>query len=175
MNSYIHSALKEFKRYRTLGQKTIERVPDEVLFHRPNQEVNSIAMMVKHLHGNMMSRWTNFMTEDGEKSWRERDGEFEDTVKSRAEIDKLWTEGWDLVFHTLENLKNSNPEQKVIIRGEEHTVIEAINRQLCHYAYHVGQMVLIGKTHLDSRWESLSIPKGESKRFNEEMKGKNKR
>jgi hypothetical protein len=171
MNSYLISAYKEFQRYETLGRKTMEQLSDDDLLHQPAQEVNSIAVIVKHLHGNMMSRWTDFMTEDGEKEWRERDGEFEDTLKKREDIYELWTEGWNLVFDTLEKIRVSELENKVVIRGEEHTVIEATNRQLCHYAYHVGQMVQIGKMLLGDGWESLSIPRGKSEEFNQKMKG----
>jgi len=110
----------------------------------------------------MISRWTDFMTEDGEKEWRDRAGEFEDTLKTREEIYELWTQGWNLVFDALEKLREPELENKVIIRGEEHTVIAATNRQLCHYAYHVGQMVLIGKMLLGEKWDSLSTPKGKS-------------
>lgn len=170
VNSYLISAYKEFQRYETLGRKTMEQLSDPDLLHQPAQEVNSIAVTVKHLHGNMMSRWTDFMTEDGEKEWRERDGEFEDTLKTREEVYDLWTEGWNLVFDTLEKMRISEIEHKVVIRGEEHTVIEATNRQLCHYAYHVGQMVLIGKMLIGEKWESLSIPRGKSKEFNQKMK-----
>lgn len=166
MTTYLISAYKEFQRYETLGRKTMEQISDDDLFHQPAPEVNSIAVTVKHMHGNMMSRWTDFMTTDGEKEWRERDGEFEDTLRTREGIYDLWTEGWNLVFETLENLREAQLEEKVIIRGEEHTVIEATNRQLCHYAYHVGQMVQIGKMRIGEEWESLSIPRGKSAEFN---------
>ena len=162
VNSYLISVFKEFQRYETFGRKTMEQLSDKDLFHQPAEEVNSIAVIVKHLHGNMISRWTDFMTEDGEKEWRDRAGEFEDTLKTREEIYELWTQGWNLVFDALEKLREPELENKVIIRGEEHTVIAATNRQLCHYAYHVGQMVLIGKMLLGEKWDSLSTPKGKS-------------
>ncbi|HKK38365.1 MAG TPA: DUF1572 family protein [Cryomorphaceae bacterium] len=171
MGTYLSSAFKEFQRYETLGRKTMEQLSDKDLFYQPGKEVNSIAVTVKHLHGNMMSRWTDFMTTDGEKEWRERDGEFEDSLKNREEIYQLWTEGWNLVFDALEKLREPQLENTVVIRGEEHSVIAATNRQLCHYAYHVGQMVLIGKMLKEEEWESLSIPRGKTKEYNERMKG----
>lgn len=169
MSSYLSSAYKEFQRYETLGRRTMEQLRDEDLFYQPGKEVNSIAVIVKHLHGNMMSRWTDFMNEDGEKEWRNRDGEFEDTLKSREEIYELWTAGWNLVFDVLEALREPELEEKVLIRAEEHTVIAATNRQLCHYSYHVGQMVQIGKMLKGEDWESLSIPRGKSKEYNQMM------
>ena len=170
MGTYLSSAYKEFQRYENLGRRTMEQLSDKDLFYQPSKEVNSIAVIVKHLHGNMMSRWTNFMTEDGEKEWRNRDGEFEDTLKSRDEVDRLWADGWNLVFEALENLSEPELVKKVIIRGEEHSVIAATNRQLCHYAYHVGQMVEIGKMLLGESWENLSIPRGKTAEFNKMMK-----
>jgi len=170
MGTYLSSAYKEFQRYENLGRRTMKQLSDKDLFYQPSKEVNSIAVIVKHLHGNMMSRWTNFMTEDGEKEWRNRDGEFEDTLKSRDEVDRLWADGWNLVFEALENLSEPELEKKVIIRGEEHSVIAATNRQLCHYAYHVGQMVEIGKMLLGESWENLSIPRGKTAEFNKMMK-----
>jgi hypothetical protein len=171
MSSYLSSAYREFQRYETLGRRTMEQLRDEDLFYQPGEGVNSIAVNVKHLHGNMMSRWTDFMNEDGEKEWRDRDGEFEDTLRSREEIYKLWTDGWNLVYDALEALREPELETKILIRGEEHTLIEATNRQLCHYAYHVGQMVLIGRTLKGETWESLSIPRGKSDEYNQMMKG----
>jgi len=171
MTSYFSSAIKEFRRYEKIGRMTMEQLSDRDLFYEPGEGVNSIAVIVKHLHGNMKSRWTDFLDTDGEKEWRERDGEFEDTLKTREEINKLWENGWNLVFKEMEKLRESVPEQKVIIRGEEHTIVEAVNRQLCHYAYHAGQMAQIGKIRLGEKWESLSIPRGKSKEYNEKMKG----
>jgi hypothetical protein len=166
MRSFLSSAFREFQRYETLGRKTMEQVDDEGLFYSPGTEVNPIAVQVKHLHGNMMSRWTDFLTSDGEKDWRERDAEFVNTLDSREGIYELWTEGWNLVFDTIEGLSEEDLDRRVVIRGEDHTVIEAINRQLCHYAYHVGQMVQLGKILLGDDWKSLSIPKGKSREFN---------
>lgn len=156
MSSFLTSTLNEFQRYEALGRKTMEQLNDEGLFYRPNLEVNSVAILVKHLHGNMMSRWTDFLTTDGEKEWRNREGEFEDTLQSREEIYTLWTEGWNLVFETIKALSEDDLERKVLIRGENHTVYWAINRQLCHYAYHVGQMVQLGKIILRENWVNLS-------------------
>ncbi len=170
MLSYLDSAIAEFNRYETLGRKTMERVSDEELFYESAKDVNSIAVIVKHLHGNMMSRWTDFLTSDGEKEWRQRDGEFEDTLSTREEVYERWVEGWNLLFDVLGELNEEGMGRTVQIRGEDHSIAQAINRQLCHYAYHVGQMVILAKSFKGSEWESLSIPKGKSEEFNEKMK-----
>jgi len=163
---YLESAIKQFEYYKMLGEKTITRVPDDKLFWQYNAESNSIATIVKHLHGNMLSRWTDFLASDGEKSWRKRDAEFDNDVPSRDEVMKLWNEGWDCVFNALNLLTDDDLSKIVYIRNQGHTVTEAINRQLAHYPYHIGQIVFIGKMALDNNWETLSIARGKSNDFN---------
>lgn len=166
MNSYLSSSILQFKYYKTLGEKTIIRIPDHKLCFKPNDNSNSINTIVKHLNGNMLSRWTDFLNSDGEKDFRERDDEFIDTIKNKEELLKLWAKGWDCLFNTLESLTDTDLEKIVYIRNESQTVIESINRQLCHYSYHIGQIVCLGKILLEEYWESLSIPKGQSEEFN---------
>lgn len=164
--TYFSSAIKQFEYYQMLGHKTLDRVSDEGLFWAPSSESNSLAVLVGHLHGNMMSRWTNFLDSDGEKEWRQRDREFEPVLTSREEVVRHWEEGWKCVFDALRPLGPDDMDRIVYIRNIGHSVVEAVNRQLCHYAYHVGQMVFIGKLALNEEWESLSIPKGGSKAYN---------
>ncbi len=144
----------------------MEQVKDDQLFAQPNEESNSIAIIVKHLAGNMMSRWTDFLTTDGEKPWRNRDDEFVDEFKSREELMAFWEKGWNCLFHALEGLADHQLETIVYIRNEGHTVTEAINRQLCHYAYHVGQIVYVAKLLSNTDWKSLSIPRNKSLDYN---------
>ena len=165
---FLQSALKQFRYYRLLGDKTFAQLQDEQLFWSPGPESNSIGVIVGHLHGNMLSRWTNFLTEDGEKTWRQRDAEFEERLMNRAELMAAWNEGWDCVLGALEPLEESDLDKLVYIRNQGHTIAEAIGRQLCHYAYHVGQITYLGRMQLGERWESLSIPKGGSKTYNQE-------
>jgi hypothetical protein len=165
-HNYLTSAVKQFTQYKNLGEKAINQVPDEKIYWQYNPESNSMATIVKHLAGNMLSRFTDFLTSDGEKSWRDRDGEFENEEMTRDEIMGLWEKGWHCLFSALKNLSAEDLSRKILIRNEEHTVMEAINRQLTHYAYHVGQIVFIGKMVSDRNWKSLSIPKGASKEFN---------
>ena len=162
---YIDSVIKQFLYYKMLGDKTFDQVPEEKLFWQQNPESNSIATIVKHLSGNMLSRWSDFLTTDGEKSWRNRDGEFENDLASKAEMLSLWEKGWKVLLDTLGSLSEDDLDRIIYIRNEGHTVMEAINRQLAHYPYHLGQIVYIGKM-LASNWQSLSIPKGSSAAFN---------
>jgi len=168
-SEYLQSAFKVFVSYKTLGEKAIGQVSEEKLFWQFNEESNSIATIVKHLWGNMLSRWTDFLTTDGEKSWRNRDSEFENGIKTRAELFSIWDEGWTQMFDTIEDLNDEDLEKTVYIRGEAHTVIEAINRQIGHYSYHIGQIVFLAKMVSKEQWKSLSIPKGKSKEFNEKL------
>jgi hypothetical protein len=140
----------------------MEQVGDEQLFAKLDEEANSIALVVKHMAGNMRSRWTDFLTEDGEKPDRQRDSEFEDPPASRAALLNLWEDGWRRVFEALEPLSDADLGRVVTIRGEKHSVMQAINRQTAHYANHVGQIVLLAKHFARDRWESLSIPKHRS-------------
>ena len=166
---YLDSVKKRFQDYKTLGEKAMAQLKEEDLFKSPNEDSNSIAVIVQHLWGNMMSRWTNFLTEDGEKPWRERDAEFENVVKTKDELMKKWEEGWKCMFDTLDSLKPDQLMNTVYIRSEAHTAMDAINRQLAHYPYHVGQMVYVAKMLKGGGFQSLSIPKGKSKEFNSGM------
>jgi hypothetical protein len=164
--NYISSAKNQFLQYKNLGEKAIAQIPDEKIDWQYNPESNSIATIVKHMTGNMLSRFTDFLTSDGEKSWRNRDAEFENELLSREKLMVRWNEGWACLLDALQKLSGEDLSKKITIRNEEHTVMEAINRQLTHYAYHTGQIVFIGKMICNDQWETLSIPKGNSRTFN---------
>lgn len=167
-DDYLNSVRKQFEYYKQLGDKTFSQLQDEHLFWTFNEESNSIATIVKHLSGNMLSRWTDFLTSDGEKEWRNRDSEFEDSITTRQELIDKWEEGWKCFFDALNALKTEDMDKIIYIRNQGHSVMEAINRQLAHYPYHVGQIVFIGKMLSENGWNSLSIPKGKSQDFNAE-------
>lgn len=171
MQNYLKSVVKYFEHYRTLGEKALGQVADDGLFWQYNSESNSIAKIVQHLAGNMLSRWTDFLTSDGEKSWRNRDAEFEPIIKNREELLARWNEGWDCMLNTLKSLSQNDLDKLVYIRGEAHSVVDAINRQLAHAPYHVGQIVFIGKMLAGENWHSLSIPRGQSEVFNKKNAG----
>jgi hypothetical protein len=173
-SDYLITVKKQFKYYKLLGDKTFDQMSDEQLFWKYNDESNSIAIIVKHLWGNMLSRWTDFLISDGEKEWRDRDGEFESDIKNRSELIEKWEAGWQCLFSALDSLSTSDLNRIVYIRNQGHTVLEAINRQLAHYPYHIGQIVFLGKMQAGGSWKSLSIPKGESKVFNKEKFNKPK-
>lgn len=175
MNSYLNSVKKQFEYYKTLGEKTFEQIPEEKLFWQLNNESNSISMIVKHLNGNMLSRWTNFLTLDGEKEWRKRDEEFNNDIKTKTELLSKWDEGWNCLFEAINPLTKNDLDKKIYIRNMGHSVTEAINRQLAHYSYHIGQIVFIGKVIKNEKWNSLSIPKGKSKEYNKDKFSKPKR
>jgi hypothetical protein len=166
-SNYLESVGKQFEYYKMLAEKTFGQLSDEQLFWKYNEESNSIATIVKHLWGNMLSRWTDFLNSDGEKEWRDRDAEFENDLASREAMMSKWNEGWKCLFDALNGLTEADLDREIFIRNQGHTVMEAINRQLAHYPYHVGQIVFIGKMCLDGQWNSLSIPKGNSKQFND--------
>ncbi len=172
MKEFLSSAINRFTYYRELGLKAINQLPEEKLFWQYNPESNSIAIIVNHLHGNMLSRWTDFLHSDGEKSWRERDAEFENRIHDKKELLQKWNEGWNCLFSALQPLQVEDLNKKVKIRGEEHSVIDAINRQLTHYAYHIGQIVFLAKMIKNADWQSLSIPKGQSRAWNEAFRRK---
>lgn len=151
-----------------LGEKAMQQVDDAALVWQYNAESNSIAIIVQHLWGNMRSRWTDFLASDGEKPWREREAEFESVISSRTELMEKWNEGWACLFAALHALQPEDLEKTVYIRNMGHSVVEAINRQLAHYAYHVGQIVYIARMMSGSGWQSLSIPKGGSEAYNSE-------
>lgn len=158
-----------FRYYKKLGENAIAQCPDAGLVAVLDEQSNSIAIIVKHLAGNMISRWTDFLTSDGEKPNRNRDSEFEDAPKTRVEILDLWDAGWKCVFGTLEGLSDADLTKTVTIRGEEHSVMQAINRQVAHYIYHVGQIVLLARHYAGANWKSLTIPKKKSQEFNADV------
>lgn len=161
-SNYLESVLKQFEYYKLLGEKTFEQLTEEQLFWQFNSESNSIAIIVKHLWGNMLSRWTDFLTTDGEKDWRHRETEFNGKIRTKEELLIKWNEGWNCLLDAVILLTEEDIKREIFIRNQGHTVIEAINRQLAHYAYHVGQIVFIGKMLKNENWVSLSIPKGNS-------------
>lgn len=167
-SQFLESAKKQFLYYKMLGEKAIGQLEDEQLFISFNEDTNSIAQIVKHLSGNMLSRWTDFLNSDGEKEWRNRDDEFVDTYKSKAELLENWNKGWDCLFNAINPLKPEQLSDIIYIRNEGHSVVEAINRQLAHYPYHIGQIVFYAKLLKKTEWESLSIPKNKSGDYNSE-------
>lgn len=172
--TYLDSVKKQFEYYKMLGDKTIAQLPDDKLFWQYNDESNSIAIIVNHLSGNMLSRWTDILTTDGEKEWRNRDQEFENRIQNKEELLQKWEKGWNCLFNALIPLKEDDLSTIIYIRNQGHTVLEAINRQLAHYPYHIGQIVFIGKMICNQKWTSLSIPKGNSGAFNAEKFSKEK-
>jgi hypothetical protein len=164
--SYLEDSLAIFRNYKKLAERAMEQVTDQQLFIAIDEEANSIAIIVKHMAGNMRSRWTNFLTTDGEKPDRNRDTEFFDPPATRKAVIDLWEDGWSHVFQALEPLSDADLTRTVTIRGEPHSVMQAINRQIAHYAHHVGQIVLLAKHFAHDRWQSLSIPRNRSAEFN---------
>ena len=164
--SFLEDALAVFAYYKKLGERAMEQVSDEHLFASLDSEANSIAIIVKHMAGNMRSRWTDFLTTDGEKPDRNRDSEFEEPPATRAALLGVWDAGWNCVFSALQPLTDADLTRTVTIRGEQHSVMQAINRQLAHYPYHVGQIVLLAKHFASDRWQSLSVPRKGSAEFN---------
>jgi len=173
-SSYLESVKKQFLYYKTLGEKAIEQIQPEQLFVVVNEDTNSIATIIKHISGNMLSRWTDFLTADGEKEWRNRDAEFENDLQSKEEVFAAWNKGWNCLFDALNGLQPNQLSDIIYIRNEGHTVIEAINRQLAHYPYHVGQIVFYAKQLKNSEWNSLSIPRNKSGNYNAEKFAKEK-
>src|SRR5215472_2374046 len=164
--SYIEDSLSILRQYKSLAERALEQVSDDQLTRALDGESNSIAIIVKHMVGNMCSRWTDFLTTDGEKPDRHRDSEFETPPSTRAELMKTWESGWRILFHAVEGLKESDLTRTVYIRAEPHSVMQAINRQIAHYACHVGQIVFLAKHFQSGQWKSLSIPRGKSAHFN---------
>jgi hypothetical protein len=172
--NYLESVRKQFLYYKTLGEKAMDQLEPVQLFVSINEDTNSIATIVKHLSGNMLSRWTDFLTSDGEKEWRNREGEFVDTIKTKEELLTTWNKGWSCFFEALNGLQTEQLSKIIYIRNEGHTVIEAINRQLAHYPYHIGQIVFYAKMMKESEWTSLSIPKNKSNSYNSDKFSKEK-
>lgn len=170
--NFIESAISEFQRYKALGDKTFSQLSDKEIHWQNGDFDNSVAIIAKHIAGNMLSRWTNFLTEDGEKSWRHRETEFEQPPETKAEMIAVWEKGWNCLFDTLNSLTEENFDRKIKIRNEDHSIIEAVHRQLAHYANHVGQIIYVGRMIRGKDWQSLSIPKGRSEAFNAKMFGK---
>ena len=177
MNSeYLNNVKKQFGYYKSVGEKTFDQLEEKDLFWQYDEVSNSIAIIVNHLWGNMLSRFTDFLDSDGEKPWRDRDREFEAVIQTKEELLKKWNEGWSCLIDALEGLKKEDLESRVFIRNQEHAVHEALNRQLAHYAYHIGQIVCVGKMIKGQAWKSLTIPRGRSDEFNraKTSKGKHK-
>jgi hypothetical protein len=166
---YIENALKEFRGMKALADKAVVQVSDEEFFRAIDPESNSIAVIMKHMAGNMRSRWTDFLNSDGEKPDRHRDTEFELDKEDRRAIEERWEEGWRLVFGAIEPLKGEDLMREVTIRREPHTIVEAVNRQLTHYGEHVGQIIFLAKHLKSSAWKTLSVPRGQSAVFNKRM------
>jgi uncharacterized damage-inducible protein DinB len=168
---FLEDALAVFRKYKKLAEDAFAQLDDEQFFATIDAEANSVAVIVKHLAGNMRSRWSDFLTADGEKPDRDRDAEFRLAAETtRAEVLRWWEEGWGYVFAAVEPLQPADLERTVTIRGEPHTVVKAMNRQLTHYAYHIGQIVLLAKHFKSENWKSLSIPRGQSEAFNKSMR-----
>lgn len=165
-SSYVKDATDVFRVYKRLGDRAMEQAPDKALFAALDAESNSIAIIVKHVAGNLRSRWTDFLTSDGEKPDRDRDSEFEAPPKTRAELMELWESSWKTLFDSLAGLNDADLTKTITIRGEAHSVMQAINRNITHTAYHVGQIVFLTKHLAGSKWTALTIPRGKSAQFN---------
>lgn len=164
--NYLQSVIQLLRDYKRTGELAIRQIPEEKVFWQYNAESNSVAIIVKHLWGNMLSRWTDFLESNGEKPWRERDEEFEPGVATMEELWSKWDEGWQVLFAALETLTEDDLMRIVVIGHKEHSVVDAISRQLAHYATHIGQIIYLAKMLADKPWESLSVPKGQSPKFN---------
>lgn len=169
---FLQSIIKRFASYKDLGDKTFAQLEERDFYYKPNEASNSIAIIIQHMSGNMISRWTNFLTGDGEKEWRSRDAEFETHTYTKEQLLEIWEKGWACLFSTLASLTADDLLKTIYIRTEGLTAIDAINRQLAHYPYHVGQIVYLGREIKNAQWRSLSIPIGASADYNRQMEGK---
>jgi uncharacterized damage-inducible protein DinB len=167
--SYLKDSLDLFRYYKKLAERAMAQVTDDQLFAELDEGGNSIAIIVKHMAGNMRSRWVDFLTTDGEKPDRHRDTEFVDPPATREALIELWEESWGYVFHALEPLSDADLARTVTIRGEAHSVMQALNRQVAHYSMHIGQIVMLAKHFAYDRWQSLSIPRNRSAEFNRKV------
>lgn len=167
--SYRKDSIDLFRYYKKLGDRAMAQCPDAGLFTELDAESNSIAIIVKHMSGNMRSRWTDFLTSDGEKPDRNRDSEFEEPPGTRAELMEIWARGWNLLFAALEPLSDTDLTRTITIRTEPHSVMQAINRQVAHYSYHVGQIVYLSRHFAGENWKTLTIPKKKSAEFNRQV------
>lgn len=168
-SSYLQSALKRLLYYKDLADKTFACLSEEEMHFEPDPQSNSIAVIIQHMAGNMLSRWTDFLHSDGEKEWRHRDREFEEQRLTKEELIAYWEKGWACLTEALNRLKEDDLTATIYIRSEPLIVVDAINRQLAHYPYHVGQIVYLGRMIKKEAWQSLSIPKGQSDQFNSSM------
>ena len=173
--TFLPNTIKLFHYYKSLGENAMSQTSDESLFWTPDDKSNSISVIIKHLHGNMLSRWTDFLTTDGEKEWRKRDDEFVESKETREHLLNLWNDGWNCLFNTLNSLNEDDLHKIVYIRNMGQTAEDAIMRQLAHYAYHVGQIVYLARLTNKGDWKSLSIPKGGSTSYNDDKFEKEKR
>jgi len=171
-NEFLQSVIKRLGYYKELGDKTFAQLNDKDFHFQPNEESNSIAVIVQHMAGNMLSRWTDFLTSDGEKEWRNRDTEFEEQNLSKEQVIAFWERGWNCCLGALASLTEDDLLKTIHIRSEGLVVVDAINRQLAHYPYHVGQIIYIAKIIKNHDWQNLSIPKGNSDQYNRQMKAK---
>lgn len=167
--SFLQDIIKRFNNYKDLGEKTFAQLEENDFFFLASPQSNSIAIIVQHMHGNMLSRFTNFLNEDGEKSWRKRDEEFEKVATTKNEVIALWNEGWHCVFNAVKSLQPGDLTNTIYIRSEPLSVYDALLRQLAHYPYHVGQITFIGKMIKDANWKSLSIAKNQSRQYNDKL------
>jgi hypothetical protein len=167
--AFLQSAIKRLSYYKDLGDKTLTQLTEAGYHYLPNEASNSIAIIIQHMAGNMISRWTDFLTSDGEKEWRRRDDEFEEQQMTKQQLNDLWEKGWQCCLTTLMALTEEDLLKTIHIRGEGLLVVDAVNRQLAHYPYHVGQIIYIAKIITGQQWRNLSIEKGKSKPFNEQM------
>ena len=168
-SEFLSSYIKRIEDQKTLADKTFAQLNEEEMHFQPNDVSNSIAIIIQHMHGNMLSRWTNFLTEDGEKSWRTRDNEFEVHRFTKEELLSLWEEGWKVFLQALTALSEEDLLKTITIRSQPLSVIDAVNRQMTHYSYHVGQIVYIGRWLKQANWQSLSIPKDGSAAYNQSL------
>lgn len=172
--NYLESAKRQFKMYKQLGEKAMAQLDEQELNWQANEDSNSIATIVKHLSGNMLSRWTDFLTTDGEKPWRLRDAEFDSEAITREQLLAIWEKGWQCLFDALDSITDDDLERIIYIRNEGDTILANINRQISHYAYHVGQIVYASKLRVKTEWQSLSIPRNKSNDYNNAKFAKDK-
>ena len=173
--SFLQSAIKRCSYYKDLGDKAIEQLSDSDLHYQPDENGNSIAIIIQHMAGNMLSRWTDFLTTDGEKEWRNRDTEFESQHLSKDALLEFWNKGWLCFLDALNSLTEADLLKTIYIRSEGLLVVDAVNRQLAHYPYHVGQIIFVAKMLKKEQWKNLSVPKGNSAQYNEQIKNKVKK
>lgn len=169
-DSYLEDSIGLFRYYKQLAERAIAQVTDEQMHASLDESANSIAIVVRHMAGNMKSRWTELLTTDGEKSWRDRDSEFVAPPRGRRAVMQLWEDGWNTLFQALLSLCEADLSRKITIRGEAHSVMQAINRQMAHSGYHCGQIVLLAKHFQHESWQPLTVPKGKSAEFNAKVR-----